>query len=365
MKMRSSKSIWRLLDTGPRPAAYNMALDKAILTARSQDRVANTLRFLEFSPPCALIGYHQAVELEVEEGYCREHGIDINRRITGGGGIYLDEGQIGWEIFVHKDTPRIPKNLEEMYRRICEGAIAGLARLGVKAQFRPKNDLEVEGRKISGSGGAEFEDAILYHGTLLTDFDVDTMIKCLKLPVHKLDDKPIQSFKKRVICLREVLGYLPSLPVIKRSLMEGFMEFFEIPLEPGDLTDYEKLMLEKELPRFQSEEWIRGPRPKLQNSTLSVADHKTRGGLIRASVLLDPTRQRIKSAFITGDFFAYPERSILDLEAALKDSASHPPDIWKAVSKWFAEGRIRIPGIEPDDFYQALCLAIRKANNSR
>jgi lipoate-protein ligase A len=317
---------------------------------------------LEFRPPCALIGYHQAVELEVEEKYCREHGIEINRRITGGGSIYLDEGQLGWEIFVHKDTPQIPKNLEDMYRRICEGAIAGLARLGVKAEFRPKNDIEVDGRKISGSGGAEFEKAILYHGTLLTDFDVDTMIKCLKLPIHKLDDKPIQSFKKRVICLREVLGYLPSLAVIKRSLVEGFMEFFKIRLEPGDLTEHEKRLLEKDLPRFQSEEWIRGMRPKPQNSTLRVVDHKTRGGLIRVSVLLDPTRHRVKSAFITGDFFAYPERSILDLEAALKDSSSHSPDIFKTVTQFFAERGIRIPGLEPNDFYQAICLAVTTAN---
>jgi len=363
--MKAIKPTWRLLDTGPRSAAYNMAADKVILTARSKDQVANTLRFLEFSPPSALVGYHQAVELEVNEAYCRQQGIEINRRITGGGSIYLDEGQLGWEIFVHRETPGIPQNLEDMYRRICEGAVAGLARLGVKAQFRPKNDIEVNGRKISGSGGAEFENAILYHGTLLTDFDVDTMIKCLKLPIHKLDDKPVQSFKKRVICLREILGDLPPLTVIKRSLMEGFMESFQIRLDPGDLNRDEIMSLEKELPYFRSQEWIRGMRPKFQNSTLQVADHKTKGGLIRVSVLTDPSRHRIKSAFITGDFFAYPERSILDLEAALKDSSSHPADLFKTVTQFFAGREIKIPGIEPDDFYQAISLGVTQASRSK
>ena len=359
------KPVWRFLDTGSLPAANNMALDRVILTARSRGLVPDTLRLLEFSPPCALIGYHQCVELEIEEEYCREHGIEINRRITGGGAIYLDEGQLGWEIFVHKNTAGIPANLEDMYRLICEGAVEGLRRLGVTARFRPKNDIEVEGRKISGSGGTEFGEAILYHGTLLTDFDVDTMIRCLKLPVHKLDDKPVSSFRNRVTCLREVLGHLPPLGRIKRTLAEGFAEVLNIGLEPGSLTEGEKLHWSEELPRFRSEEWIRGARPKLQSSTLSVVDLKTRGGLIRVSVLLDRTRRRIKSAFITGDFFAYPERSILDLEAALKDSSSSPTDVLQNVRRFFSDHRVRMPGVEPDDFHRALCLAISNAVDTR
>jgi len=359
------KMVWRFLDTGPLPAANNMALDKVILTSLGCGQASNTLRFLEFSPPCVLIGYHQAVELEVEEEYCRQHGIEINRRITGGGNLYLDEGQLGWEIFAHKETRGIPGNLEDMYRLMCEGVVTGLAKLGVEARFRPKNEIEVEGRKISGSGGTEMGNAFLYHGTLLTDFDVDTMIKCLKLPINKFDDQQIQTFRRRVICLREVLGYLPTIPVIKRSLAEGFAEAFKISLEPGDLMENEKLLWEKELPRFQSEEWIRGMRPKLQGSSLSVVDWKTRGGFIRVSVLLDQTRHRIKSAVITGDFLAYPEGSILDLEAAIKDSSSNPSDIMKTLRQFFAVNNMRIPGVEPEDFYHALCLAISKAGDSQ
>lgn len=75
---------WRLLDTGSISAARNMALDQVILNARSSNQVPNTVRFLQFSPHCVLVGYHQSVELEIEEHYCREQGIEINRRITGG-----------------------------------------------------------------------------------------------------------------------------------------------------------------------------------------------------------------------------------------------------------------------------------------
>jgi lipoate-protein ligase A len=351
------RHVWRLLDTCKLPAANNITLEQVILTARSKGLIPNTLHFLQFSPHCALVGYHQAVELEVEEEYCREHGIEINRRISGGGSIYMDEGQLGWEIFALKDTPGIPERREDLYRLMCESVVTGLAKLAIDARYRPLNDIEVGGRKISGTGGTELYNALLYHGTLLTDFDVDTMIACLKLPTKKLEDTQIRSFKERVTCVREALGYMPSLPDIKKAMAEGFAEVLGAELEPGGLTEYEEMLMVEELPKFQSEEWIRGPRVS-QESNLTVADHKTPGGLIRVSLRIDPMRQRIKSAFITGDFFAHPERSILDLEAALKNSSSRPTDVLATVHHFFAGNNVKIPGVAPDDFYQALFLAI-------
>lgn len=351
---------WRLLDTGSLPAAHNMALDKVILNARSLDIVPNTVRFLQFSPHCALIGYHQAVEMEVEEEYCSQNGIEINRRITGGGNLYWDEGQLGWEIFALKNTPGIPSRLEDMYRLMCESVVAGLKRMNVSARFRPANDIEVNGRKISGTGGTEIGPAFLYQGSLLTDFDVDTMINCLKLPLKKLEDKQVDDFKKRVVSLKEVLGYLPPLEVIKDALSQGIGEVLGIELQPGHLSDYEMKSLSQELPVFQSEAWIRGLRTIPQQNALGMAEHKAEGGLIRAAVRLDPQRQHIKSAFISGDFFAYPERSILDLEAYLKNSSSDPKTIMSNVQRFFKQQQVRIPGVKAEDFGQALCMAAAK-----
>lgn len=351
---------WRLLDTGSLPAAHNMALDKVILNARSANLVPNTLRYLQFSPHCVLVGYHQSVELEVEEEYCREHGIEINRRITGGGNLYWDESQLGWELYAPKNTPGIPKRLDDMYQLMCESVVAGLDRLGVKARFRPTNDIEVGGRKISGTGGTEIGDAFLYQGTLLTDFDVDTMINALKLPIKKLEDKQVDSFKQRVICLKEVLGYLPPMEQIKAALAEGISEVLGIRLEPGGLLEVEKKAFEQALPVFQSENWIRGLRMMPQANDLSISEHKTPGGLIRVSLRLDLNRQVIKSAFITGDFFAYPERSIMDLEAELKNSSCLPADILRNLNHFFTDRQVDIPGVKVDDFYHALCLAVEK-----
>ncbi len=354
------KDQWRLLDTGSLPAAHNMALDRVILQARSAGSVPDTMRYLQFSPHCVLIGYHQAVELEVEEEYCRAHGIEINRRITGGGNLYWDEGQLGWEIFAGKNSPGIPGRLEDMYRLMCESVVAGLKKLGVEARFRPANDIEVDGRKISGTGGTEIGNSFLYQGTLLTDFDVDTMINALKLPLKKLEDKQVDSFKQRVVCLKEVLGFLPPMEEIKAALAQGVSEVLGIDLKPGGLTGPEAEALEQQLPLFQSEEWIRGLRVLPQENDLSVAEYKSGGGLIRVSLRLDRSRQCIKSAFITGDFFAYPSRSIMDLEARLKNSSSDPLAVRENIDCFFADHRVKIPNVHPEDIYQAVRMAIDK-----
>ena len=145
---------WTLLDTGVRSAAENVTLDDVLLICRNKEYIPNTLRFLQFSPNNVLVGFHQSVEQEVRLEYCKENGIDINRRITGGGAIYLDKPQLGWEFIALRNHPLIPKGMDGLYEQMCKCTVKGLKRIGVDAEFRPKNDIEVDGRKISGTGGA-------------------------------------------------------------------------------------------------------------------------------------------------------------------------------------------------------------------
>ena len=106
---------WRLLDTDKRSAAENMALDEALLELKSQERIPHTLRFLQFSNPSVLVGYHQSVEEEVRLDYCHRKGIEINRRLTGGGALYWGKKELGWEIYISKTDPKIPSKIEELY----------------------------------------------------------------------------------------------------------------------------------------------------------------------------------------------------------------------------------------------------------
>jgi len=351
---------WRLLDTGSRSAAENMTLDDVVLTARSRNAVPNTLRFLQFSPSCTLVGYHQAVEQEIRVDYCREHSIEINRRLTGGGGLFWGKSELGWEIFASQDDPRFPRCVERLYERMCQGAIRGLEKLGVRAAFRPKNDIEVEGRKISGTGGTSLDGTFLFQGTLLVDFDVDTMLRALRIPTEKLKDKELSSVKERVTCLAWELDAVPPLAQIKDALAAGFAEVLSVRFEPAPLSPFEEELLAQRLPFFRSEEWVYGVRRPLTQRGELRALYKSRGGLIRASLGVDPCTRRIREAFITGDFFAYPRRAILDLEARLKGAPTDIEVVRSIVEAFFATEDIQIPGVTAADVVHTLREALEK-----
>ena len=171
---------FRIIDTGVREGRANIAFDAALIDERQAGRVPDTIRFLSF-PPTALIGRHQDLSREIDLDYCARHRIGTVRRITGGGAIYLDEGQLGWELVFHRSSLGIAA-LPDVAREICNAAATGLQALGVDARFRPRNDIEVNGRKISGTGGFYDGDVLIYQGTVLVDLNSQRMVKALRVP---------------------------------------------------------------------------------------------------------------------------------------------------------------------------------------
>jgi lipoate-protein ligase A len=347
---------WRLLDTGVRDAAENMCLDKAVLEARALDEAPDTLRFLQFSPPAVLVGYHQAVDLEVRTSFCEDEGIDINRRLTGGGAIFFDRSQLGWEIIAGKEG--LPGNALSLNELMCRGLVEALALLGVKATFRPVNDVEVDGRKISGTGGTESGGALLFQGTLLVDFDVETMVRALRIPTEKLRDKEIDSIRDRVTCLKWILGEAPPLPRIKDAIAQGFAKVLGVTMEEGDLTGWEQSYLDDNVSDFREDQWVHRVERPIHNDRMLYSVHKAPGGLIRTSLLLDDRRSIIKYVLITGDFFAFPDTTVLDLEATLKNCPVVRME--ERVLTFFDEQGPDIPGVTAEDFVRAVGAAVRK-----
>jgi len=356
---------WRLLDTPPMSAAENMALDQAMLRARAEGKAPDTLRFMQVRPRAVLVGFHQSVEQEVREDFCRRNGIEINRRITGGGALFFDESQIGWEIFASRDWPGIPRRAEALYRKMCEGAVLGLRRLGVLARFRPKNDIEVGRRKISGTGGTFEGDAFLFQGTLLVDFDAGTMLRALRIPLEKLKDKEVRAVKRRVTWLSEELGSAPPAPVIKAALAEGFSRSLGADIRPGPLNAHERRLFRAARSRFCSDDWIYSARRPPESRQVLRSSLKTKGGLIRVSLVTDPPARRINYALVTGDFFAFPKDTIMNLEARLKDLPLDIRSIRRAVLAYFREERPEIPFTGPEDFIAVLTEAARKTELTR
>ncbi|MFQ6124902.1 MAG: DUF116 domain-containing protein [Candidatus Heimdallarchaeota archaeon] len=353
-------STWRLLDTGHRTAAENCALDQSILKARSLNLIPNTLRILQFRPTCVLIGYHQSLSQEVRVNYCKQHGIHMNRRITGGGAIFFDETHLGWEVFADKNDPIIPIQLNRLYEKMCNCVIRGLKELGISASFRPKNDIEIDGRKISGTGGTEIGDVILFQGTLLTDLDIKSMMRALRVPIKKLSDKEILSIKDRVTSLKAQLGYLPPIQDIKDALANGFKKELGICLSKSHLSKSELKLFYKILPKFISTRWIDKFKETPDEVKHIFSLRKTPGGLIRVALSLDSRRNRIKGILITGDFFAHPSRTILDLESALKGVEAEETAITSTIMGFFNTHAPIILGTHPEDFVRTIMEAVRK-----
>lgn len=308
---------WGLVDTGLLGAAENMAWDRALLEAREAGEIGNTLRFLRFTS-CALVGHHQSVEQELDEDYCAACGIDVQRRLTGGGALYSDPGQLGWELFLSRNALGTP-DMGEIARRICEAAAAGIRRLGVDARFRPRNDIEVGGRKISGTGGRFEGRALMYQGTLLLDFDGEKMLRVLRIPAEKLRDKAVASVRERVASLKELLGEAPGLERAKAALAGAFGEAFGVELAPAELPESVHARYRQALAEIGRPEWVSLVRRPMADAPLLEGVDKFPGGLLRVAVAYDRRTRLIKQVWLTGDFFASPPRLVNDLEALLKN----------------------------------------------
>jgi len=353
-------TTWRLLDTPPMSAADNMALDETLLELKGEGRTPNTIRFLQFKPRTVLVGYHQSVQEEIRLEYCREHGIDINRRITGGGAIFFDENQLGWEVYCDKQFFDIVIPNNRLFKALCTPVATALGKLGLDAEFRPRNDIEINGRKISGTGGTESEDAFMFQGTMLVDFDVNTMLRALRIPVEKLKAKEIDSVKDRVTCLNWELGYTPSLEEIKASIIHGFEKNLEITLEPDGLTAEEQYLFDKKRKRYHSWEWIDRVKPKFQRRESVQSSYKSEAGMVRYTLVVNLAQRRIKDIYITGDFLSFPSRALYDLESSLRGMKLDRDQLVQAIARHFDEGHITIPGMTLDDFVKPLDQALEK-----
>ncbi len=348
----------RVIDTGIRGGRANVAFDQALIEARNAGRIPETIRFLRFRPS-ALVGLHQLLSHEVRLAYCRRQGIEVGRRITGGGGLYLDEGQIGWELVLGRHSLG-SIDLAAIARRICEAAAEGLRRLGVPAEFRPRNDIEVHGRKVSGTGGFIDGATLFYQGTLLVDFDPARMIEALKIPAAKLAKRDLDDARRRVITLREVLGRVPPFQEIQAALLDGFRERLGLAPEWGEISEFEESLAQQLYDsELGTDEFVRRLDAPETDEHLVSASLVKRGGSLRADIRLEGAgRDRIREALITGDFFITPPRALFDLEARLRGCSVQ--EAGASIEQFFAQTGCEAVALSPADFREVVERAIRQ-----
>ncbi len=350
---------FRVIDTGIRSGRAQIAFDQALIEGHKAGTTPDTIRFLTFQPT-VLVGRHQAISQELNLDACRAAGVGIGRRVTGGGALYLDEGQFGWELVFDQKTLGL-SNLGEVARALCEASAAGLSRLGIAAKYRPRNDIEVEGRKISGTGGFFDGATIFYQGTVLCDMDGAKMASLLNIPAAKLAKRGQTSGAQRVVTLKELFdGAPPPVADVKQAILEGFAEHLGIAPSWGEISAAE----EAAATRLHDEEIgtdafvyeIDDPT----GADILSGSHTGAGGTIAAHVRLEGPRQnRIREIVLTGDFFVTPPSTILNLEAALR--GVELDDLGPAIDRFFAEAKVGLLTATPADFLTAIRAAVSVA----
>jgi lipoate-protein ligase A len=232
-------------------AFMNMALDEAIMEEVRKGSSLPTIRFYGWTPSAVSIGIFQGMRNEVNLEQARDLGVDVVRRMTGGGAVYHDEfGEVTYSLIAPLD--HFPANIVASYEEICQGIILALQALDIQAVFQPVNDLLVNGQKISGNAQTRKNGVLLQHGTILYQVDVETMFLLLNVSEEKISDKLIKSVKKRVTSVQEQVQV--PMEVLQKALEVGFSLGNEIVVgsySPAEMIRAKQLAEQK----FSSEAW--------------------------------------------------------------------------------------------------------------
>jgi len=247
---------WRILPLRVDDAFMSMAIDEALLKLNSEGRSPNTLRFWRWSPSAVSLGCFQSVEREVNLDVAKEYGVDVVRRITGGGAVFHDQdGELTYSVVCGQDD--LPLDIIESYKLICGGLVRGFQKLGLQAEFRLMNDVQVGGKKISGSAQTRRWGSVLQHGTVLISPDIRKMFELLKVSHEKISDKFITSVFERVTTVERELGRKPSFEEVREAMSEGFGKALGVELVEGDLTSEERALAQNLRPKYASKKWLR------------------------------------------------------------------------------------------------------------
>jgi len=238
-----------LIKDGAHNAFVNMAIDEAVLRARIEGLAPNTLRLYRWSPSAVSVGRFQKVESEVQVENCQKLGVDVVRRITGGGTVYHDaEREVTYSVVATKKDLGT-EDITVIYGKIYSGLAEAARILGVSADFsrgdaRNCPNLTVKGRKISGSAQAHRKGVVLQHGTLLVDVDLEAMFTLLRVPWARTCLEVADVARNKITSMRKELDRSVSTDEVAETLAQGFEKALDIKLTNGELTPHEHAMAE-------------------------------------------------------------------------------------------------------------------------
>jgi len=282
--------------------------------------INETYLLFYINEPSIIIGKNQNTIEEINTEYVESNGIHVVRRLSGGGAVYHDLGNLNFS-FITKDDGNSFHN----FRKFTEPVVAALKKLGVNAQLSGRNDLEVEGRKISGNAQFSTKGRMFSHGTLMLNSEIENVVSALKVKKDKIESKGIKSVRSRVANISEFLTEKLEISEFRSLLLKNIFEGQEdIPEYVLTVDDWDKInQLSKE--RYQNWEWNYGKSPKFN------LQHSHRFPVGSIDVRLEVNRGIVDNCKIYGDFFGVGE--VNEIEEKLKGIRYEKTEIENVLSE--------------------------------
>jgi len=346
----------RLLDLGEVSYLHSQTIYHAVAyctTAASP----GTIIILRPREPYACIGYHQLLEKVIDVDYCRQQGLPIIRREVGGGAVYLDSDQLFFQcVFPLRKAPR---RVDSLYKRFLKPAVNTYRSLGIDAYYRPVNDIQVDEKKICGTGAGRIEDASVVVGNIMFDFNYGEMARILHVSSEKFRDKIYDSMQLYLTTLHRELGYVPDQENAKNILIKEFEKMLGCALHSGGLTSEEEQMLARIDDKFTDPDWLNEKGGRLTHWIKISADvnimesrYKAPGGLIW--IILRSKGDMIDDIIISGDFTIQPQEALNDLEDRLRGQPLKAGPLLKTIESFYKRNGIQSPGVTPEDILKGI-----------
>lgn len=312
----------------------NFALEEYLLEHAPEDDYL----FFYINDPSIIIGSHQNTAEEINEAFVKEHHIMVARRMSGGGAVYHDAGNLSFSFVKPGDRSDV-NNFEAFTRPIVEV----LRNLGTDAKLSGRNDLHIGDKKISGNASCFRNGRILSHGTLLFDTDMSKLGDALRVKEIKLKSKGVQSVRSRVGNIKDFLTEDMSVYDLRKAILEYFRE--NEGVEPYVLSDEALAHIQaRSRDHFSTWAWNWGESPSYDLQRMA----KFTSGLI--DVRLNVERGIIKGMTIFGDFFTWKDPA--DLSARLINVAFTQEALTKALQEEDIDAYFK--GLDVDTFVDFL-----------
>lgn len=232
-----------LLDLSLERSADNIAVDEALLEQAEQNGGTEILRLWETPVPIVVLGRSSPIEQEVNLDYCKAHGIEIFRRCSGGSSIVTGPGSLMYAVVLdYLARPQL-RMLEQAHQFVMSRIQQAISDAGIAVEMQGTCDLTIDGRKVSGNALRCKRNWMLYHGTLLCDFDPELIQACLGEPIRQPDYRAGRSHRE----------FLTKLPVDIRTLRDSLIAIWQADCIreswPSELT--KKLVEQK----YSTESW--------------------------------------------------------------------------------------------------------------